>query len=964
MLEELRHHGKEFIFRRLVEPPEILGYALPFEPGWWLALAGPIVLLACGLAFYAYRREAGAIGRRWAAFLGTLRVLTIVTIFFVWLLPAVREVEWTEQRSRVVLLFDVSASMQQSDEPAPDDPGPVPTSRVEHVLQLLDPSASKFLAGLLERNPVVAYRFGQYLDERPWYVQDISESDLGFWREQLVLLPTADLALPLGGREITRRLQSIAERLRQTETVAEDLSARRQEEAARDLEQLFAYQQRVYQELPERTNLGQAVLQVLRKEAGQRIKGLIVFSDGRSNAGSPQDLLDAKQLAARSQVPIFTVGVGKSVETPNLRLADVLGPAQVQPEDEFPIRVLVEGDQLPAHATAHLTLTIERPDGTSEELRQETTLVATGPGRSSATVEFRISNPNKLTGAWKFRARVQPLKGERTRADNQSADPLVVRVSERKLSVLLFSGGPTREYQFLRTLLAREKDKFDLAIHLQTLGTSAVQDIDPRRLLEQFPKKLSDRDEDPDNLGNYDVLVALDPDWTQLDAGSREHLRRWVEDFGGGLILVAGPVHTFNLARDRDLQTIRDLYPVELDNRASSFLVLDRPTRDPFPLLWSPAATQYPFLDLTDSGDKSRFLEGWDQFFEVLHGAVPSEAPATRGFYSFFPILRAKPAATVLARFADSRYVTPSGERQPFFVLHTVKSGPVFYIGSGEMWRLREYSETFHERFWTKLIRHMGRGERARGSRRGLLLVGTRYLEGETAVIEAQLFDREMKPLRASAEVRVVMQIAAPQPELAPREWLAGIEMKPVPGRDGYFQAALPLRQAGRYRVEVGVPGSLEKLSGSFEVVRSDPERDLTRPDFALLHRLASEAREMELQDEKRRPEITAALQRARALVHEMARTAPPGSVLLTPENDSDRLFFTLDDASSIPYCIGQSREPFRADGRIIDLWDKGWDVWAKLDAPEQSSGPPWALVLLAGLVSAEWLTRKMLRLA
>src|SRR4051794_23157849 len=95
----------EFIWRRLEEPPELFGVPLAFDPPWWLAVGIPILIGALLLVAWTYRRESRTIGRGWAALLGLLRTLTYLALFFIWLLPAMRQVTTSEQQSKVALLF-------------------------------------------------------------------------------------------------------------------------------------------------------------------------------------------------------------------------------------------------------------------------------------------------------------------------------------------------------------------------------------------------------------------------------------------------------------------------------------------------------------------------------------------------------------------------------------------------------------------------------------------------------------------------------------------------------------------------------------------------------------------------------------------------------------------------------------------------------------------------------------------
>lgn len=976
----------EFLWRRLEEPPELFGMALDFHPLWWLAIAIPLLILALALVYWIYVRESRSVGWKWGLLLAGLRTLAILSIFVIWLLPATRVVEWTEQKSRVVLLFDVSASMTQvSDDPPSDAPGQIRRTRQEQVLDLLHSGAGSlqataadgtavkgdFLARLLENNPLVCYRFGEQLDPNPWTLTAQQLFTPEAWADKLQPSLRPRLADPIPG-DLMDELGRAAQIYKQTAEWEGATRDKRRKELVGALERALAEQRQIRERLLNRTNLGVALRDVLRKESRNRVQGLILISDGHANAGSEQELAEAVKLAHDNKIPIFTVGVGQGQVLPNLRLVDVLAPGRVQPEDEFPVRAVVEGENVAKQQKATVVLSIEKPGLPAEEQTRELVLNPTTGKLANGTAEFRIANPQKLKGDWQFRARVLPLKGERTHADNRSDEPAIVKVEERKPSVLVVAAAAGHDYQFLRTLLIREQEKFDLTICLQNATQGTVQDVDPKRLLDQFPTELRAQDEDPNNLAKYDVIVAFDPDWRQLlgkpdepaKTAPQENLRKWVDQFGGGLIVVAGPVHTFTLARHKELGAIRDLYPVILDDTASSFTVMDRPSTMPWALNWGPNAPQQPFLDLMDTGDPAKALLGWEEFFEVPRSPETNQAdmPAKRGFFSFFPLKDVKPAASVLARFSDPdrRFLTPRGERQPYFVLQKVGKGSVFYIGSPEMWRLR-WNENYHERFWTKLIRQFAKRE----TPRGLLVVGSRYAEGDYVVVEAQLFDAELKPLKVEGDAKVLLRVLPPENVTdAPKEWAEGMPMKADAGRPGWFTHRFAVRRAGKYGLELRFPGSNEKLPGRFRVEATDPERDDTKPNFALMHRLASEARDAQLHDEQQRKAFTDALNQAKASVLAEANEAPPGVTVLTAENQADRLFFDQTTAPWIGECLEANNTPFRTEGKVADIWDKGWTVFADIEHPDRASGPPWALVLLVLLFSTEWLMRKLLKLA
>lgn len=968
----------EFIWRRLEEPAEFFGFPLGFDPRWWLAI-GIVLLLATLLGVYwLYWKESKTIGKLWSLGLATLRTTVLVSIFFIWLLPALRQVQVSEQQSKVALLFDTSASVTETmdSDGADAASSALSPTRQELLLKFLappppasvnQPPPSDFLLKLLEKNPLVAYRFGEVLDPDSWMVTPTKRDLLR------KLLPSSNLALDdLPPDAVLSEFSKSQQKIAAATNPDGNLPESKAKDIAGNLERAFIEQERIRERLVKRTSIGAALRDLIRKEPSGSLQGVIVFSDGHPTAGADQDLLEAITVASKDKVPVFTVGLGKAESIPNLRLVDVLAPTRVQPDDDFPIRVALDGQNLPPGQSANVTLTVTKPGKPPEDLPAKQVVMApSGSKGFRGSAEFRVTNPDKIKGDWKFQAKVAALPTERTRADNISLEPAITKVEERKLQVLLMASAATREYHFVRTMLFRESDKFDITIYLQSAQSGTVQDIDPKKLLDRFPSELRSKDADPKNLGNYDVILAFDPDWRMLGgsaeatrASGQELLRKWVEELGGGLVCVAGPVHSFALARTPELQTIRTLFPVIFDESPQAVLS-DRSSKEPWALNWDPAATGQPFLNLTDAEKPSEALSGFEEFFQATRHPDTNLAdiPSLRGFFAFTPIKQVKPGAQVLARYADTSRAaqTPAGERQPFFVLSKVAKGNVFYIGSGETYRIRQYSEKFHERFWTKLIRQMSKKE----STKGLLVVGSRYAEGETVLVEAELLDNNLQPLVASDKAPVKLIITPPAGANVPKEWSEGLDMEADKAKPGSYKLRFNVKDLGKYNLELRVPGTGEKLTGSFRVESSDPERDDVRPNHALLHRLASSTQGLRLLDESKRSEFAKALEEAHQRMKLQAADAPGGANQnITPENNTERLYFDLETAQYIPWCLDSNIVKFRTEGKTYDLWDKGVTIVNHLDDPDQASGPSWAMIWLIGLLGIEWLTRKLLRLA
>jgi hypothetical protein len=149
---------------------------------------------------------------------------------------------------------------------------------------------------------------------------------------------------------------------------------------------------------------------------------------------------------------------------------------------------------------------------------------------------------------------------------------------------------------------------------LQTGGTGASQEA--ATILQDFP-------ESPDELFEYDCIVAFDPDWLKLDEEQTGLLDRWVAEQAGGLIVVAGPVFTPEWAgmrrgRDPRADTIRALYPVVFFSQGSPNLSMGRFAGEAaWPLSFTRDGLDAEFLWLEDDATDSE--AAW-QSFDGVYG--------------------------------------------------------------------------------------------------------------------------------------------------------------------------------------------------------------------------------------------------------------------------------------------------------------------------------------------------------
>jgi hypothetical protein len=985
----------EFVLRRLSESLQVGGKEV--SPYLWLALLIPVLVLGLAYVILQYRRDTRSIAWPWALALGALRVAVYLILAGIFLLPAMQTWERSEKRSRVLVLVDVSPSVANTIDDLPEDvtaPGK-PSTRLDKIVNFLIDKQANFVGRLTQQNPVYIYRFGARLDEdSAAFEKDQPAWDTGQWQAWLrqdfkmwVLQGLSEI-----GQDAVRRMPAFEGgkpgttdwavgwlKSSAADTIPADLPDADRARLADNRGKLDKRIEAVRQ-IMLGTNVGESVLTLLNREANNPVRGVIVVSDGRSNLGSESAVEELRARARKDRIPIFSVVVGEDRQSVNVRIVDLQTPEQSPPDEKFVVRAEIDGEGLPEQdVQVQLDLTKPEDDKPSHTL---TTTARFQPGEPPhAQAEFTI-DPEQLPaefkseasgrkelveGEWKFVVRVPKDRREVFAGKEHVSDPAAVSVIKKPLRILLVAGGPMKDYQFLRTLLVREKDakRAELSIFLQSEGRDgrAVQDVESERLLNRFPTTLKVEDdptEKPDeryyNLARYDVIICFDPDWNEFTADQLLLLQKWVDQQTGGLILIAGPVNTYQLARDDGsgrLKPLMDLFPVLPGDVVLQSGPLRRTTKQPFRLGFPGANPDMEFLKL-DDGSKTP-LAGWPEFFGDADKAAEAASPK-RGFYSVYPLKSVKPGATVVATFADPA-AKLDGKDTPWLVTEQFGKGRVVFVGSSELWRLRGYKEVYYERFWTKLARYAAAGGRTRQNRRGVLVMGRQFATGQYVRVEAQLFGPSLEPLAKTTRPKLTIQAAEGGER---RE----VEMSAKSSQGdwaGWFQGRFLVPKAGDYKLELPIPSSADVLRGKFAVKESNPELDNTRPDVAAMVAMAGDADEVKSRLSE--AEFEALRQRLRAPKAAAAAKPEPKPASLSTSPETTKLLFTLPSADAIPPCLtAEPPKVSRNRGPVDDLWDDGPTLGYGQDGKPIEVAT--LLFVVVGLLSVEWLGRKLLRLA
>jgi hypothetical protein len=1011
----------------------------------WFAFAGAVFGLGTLFAILMYIKDAKTVRWYWAGLLCALRITVYGVLVFVFLLPALQTWERSERTSRVVVVIDVSPSITDVSDEIGTGPGKKPKSRLSTVIDFLtDASDNKveFLKNLLAKNPVVVYRLGTRLDDesqtipvagtpwtaaewdayarydfRPFLLRGLSDETKGAvsawttWKGEqwggpdwaTAWIADFKLKYDLGREDGTRDRKT-------PDGLTDDEGAKLHANVGK-LEKRLDVAKSVIQG----TNVPDSVGAAVTREASNMVQGIVVFSDGRSNLGGDAGFNELKDRATREKIPIYTVAVGEDRQTVSISITDVQAPDNAPPDEPFKIAVEADGVNL-ANSTVEVVLGLFLPgrdtktEAPDHELRGNLTFAPGDPPHGQ--VEFVI-DPQKMpqalttdstdaaikkrvlkSGSWSAVARIAKDKREAFAEAEHVRERKGIQVIKNPLKVLLMASGPSREYQALRSLFAREvlEKRAELFVLLQNEGGAAgtiVQDVDPDKLLGKFPTKFEvvakddapkeapkeadpkrptiEKKADTDNLNTYDLIVAVDPDWSELSAVQAGNVKRWVQEQGGGLIYVGGRINTFQLARVEEggrLSALLEVLPVvPEDIIAVRIKSVPRTPRRLY--LQPPPASE--LLKIDGTGDD--LIGGWEQFFtdRAKYAADPDlrrELFPRRGFFSCYPVKAVKPGAKVLAEFGDFEEGVGKVLRPWIVSSNPSAAWRTVFLASGELYLMFAFDpptgKDFFDRFWIKMARYAV-AKRNFKAARGRVLVSKEYTTGSYIRIQARVMDPASQPYPqtgpGSIDPKFRIQRISPGGDL---KLLGSYPMtSKTSGNefDGYYQGQVQYDAANmpagdfRYRVEIDVPDNGGTISGEYTIRKSDPEMDNTRPDTAALLRMASSA-DGDFPARVKNPEAQKKLLEG-----------------LPKERGTPKLAFKLTDPNMlalIPECMNTERNEVNNRGKADTLWDRGWDVphnwtnWAFKDPVRLS----YALLIVVALLCLEWSGRKILRLA
>ncbi|MGL4552589.1 MAG: VWA domain-containing protein [Gemmataceae bacterium] len=729
-------------------------------------LAGTVLVIAAAGIGFVYWSEGNDISGRFRALILCLRVGMIVLLLGVFL-PQLRLYFERQGWPDVVILLDDSASMGTLDvyrDPKVKDAAEGLAKRAD-LSDDEKAEIAKNLASVPGATPANRLRLAQtLLAKDDAYLRDL-----------------------LTRRKVRLHVYRFASR---PQRIADVTNAGEADAAAKAVRGMAAKAEH------DSTQVGTAVRQVLNDFRGSSLAAVVVFSDGAVTEG--EGLEQVAKYSDSLRVPLFFVGLGDAHEQKDLYLHNLQAVDSVYVNDRvvFDVTLTAQGFPGGTFPVALYEKGKDRPLDTK-------TVTAGGDARSvKVSLRHRPTEP----GEKEYVIRTPVVEGEIDKENNQVEKTIYVRET-KQINVLYVEGYRRYEFHYLKTLLERESNrvKGNKTVNLRVLLMDADGDAheQDRTLIQQFPTpfRMAEPHTAKEDLWSYDVVILGDVDPERM-TDSLKNLAEWVQERGGGLLVLGGERFSPRAYRNSPL---KDILPLDV---ASDIDDGDEERVDAFRMELTPAGRMHPIFQFNSSDEKEK-EEIWGRLKE---------------FYWHAEGYQPKRAAEVLATHPTAK-VGKKAEKLPLILQHFAGAGRCMFLGVSETWRWNWREDQLHyNQFWVQTVRYLARSKIGRIELR--LDRQTPYRRGEPIKMTVRFPDDE-KPPPDGTKVTVLVERSPPG---KPGEKASvPVQLTRLEGSRATFEATLTQTPEGDYRFWLSEPAVKPRPQAQCKVLAPPGEMEYLR---------------------------------------------------------------------------------------------------------------------------------------
>ncbi|GHC01440.1 hypothetical protein [Cerasicoccus arenae] len=502
-----------------------------------------------------------------------------------------------------------------------------------------------------------------------------------------------------------------------------------------------------------RTQLGNAVREILDRKRGQPLAGMLLLTDGASNGGMPP--MAAATQAGQDKAPLYFFGVGIT-EPLDIVVNNLYMPEVVTVEDEVNATIRFRGQGL-AGQRANLTLFVDGQIVDSESV------TFTG-NEQTATLSFLPT----VVGEYTVEARIDPRSDETSQENNSRKQR--IRVIDSKINVLLAENTPRWEFRYLEAALGRDR-RIELNVFLNG-ASPAMAEGEGSHYIKDFPRER-------EKLFEYDIIILGDLPPELIGKPAMEAMVDWVSQFGGGLILLAGRE---NMPWKYLQSPLADLIPVEFQSGVTTSGIgnyYDQPVN----LEITPAGSRNPMMQLEPDPEEN--AEYWQ--------ALPP-------IYWVAPVTQAKATTEVLAVDPSLLRATRFG-KLPVIALQGFGLGSCLYLGTDNFWRWRALrGGNPYWNFWSQVVQRMALSRLLTSSSLSQLNVERNdYVAGDRVKVFGRLFKPGYRPYTEESVPATLRYEPLADAEIADQPSTSQVILQPASEQEGFYEVSFLAARPGSY---------------------------------------------------------------------------------------------------------------------------------------------------------------------
>ncbi len=494
------------------------------------------------------------------------------------------------------------------------------------------------------------------------------------------------------------------------------------------------------------TSLNRMADDIASLARGEYCPGAVIVGDGAHNTAEiPENA--AKDLA-KLNIPLYFCAVGKEKQK-DVSVSYIMGDDVVFKDEKAKLFVGISQSGY-AGSTVNYELMLADKKLLSGTHRFEK------DGESSIPIEYV---PDQA-GVYQLKFSVEPQPGEVTLENNLRIKN--VRVIDEKIKILLLFGLPSWEFRYLNGAMERDRRVVRKAFLLSADKRLFRKTDESSVFLQSLPEDQAEFNR------SYDLVFISCVEMASIPEKTRELLRKFVEDDGGGMVIISDPTFIpFQLKGT----ALEDLLPISLG------CSLPMSYREE---LLSPFTGEYS-LNLTPDGLSQQIVAFSGD--KVENARLWKDLPRLPWVYQ---AKRSKPSAICLVEAED-----PSGRTKiPAIAYHSFGKGAVLYMGFDSTWRWRkEFGDRFFRDFWGRAVQFLALPHLLEESAASAIFTSKEnFTTGEKISVRAKLSNPDFSAYSGdSVNLRI-----------EDNDRKRTVKMQALPGRPGMFKAEFPADLPGK----------------------------------------------------------------------------------------------------------------------------------------------------------------------